>query len=450
MRGAASLDSPLDVVRRRTMRVLANAIELPIRGLARVGFAPAAKLTDADRRSTAHLLLRGVLGTLWHRRRRSPSWATVSETWLRQVGDGPDSTLYGRFDPSDRLRLLTDNGEAFAVRARLYERARTRIDLSTYYLHDDETGRATARALVSAARRGVRVRVCADGYIMEKKEYEGRGSMRLVHELRAGGVDVRLWRDPERPYDTNHRKVLVVDSEALIIGGRNIADHYEAGDWRDIELLVEGPTAQSAADLFERTYAGATELRSLPGTVLQATTPAGIDSHAGFVFLLQCLRTAKRSVDIENAYYFSHPAVTQCIREACARGVRVRIFTNSAESNDLDYANFRLYTGFRDVLSSGAELWVRTGAGRTLHCKYFVTDGVWVSLGSSNLDYYSPRSCTEANVHVHDESLGASLGAWFEEGLRDAERIVDPIVIDRVLQRQGAARVVDTLLRDVQ
>jgi phosphatidylserine/phosphatidylglycerophosphate/cardiolipin synthase-like enzyme len=99
--------------------------------------------------------------------------------------------------------------------------------------------------------------------------------------------------------------------------------------------------------------------------------------------------------------------------------VRVRLLTNSVETNDLDYANHRLYTGFRALLDAGAELSVRRGEGRTLHCKYFVADGEWVSLGSSNLDYYSPRFCTEVNVQAHDPDLGARLTGWFEAG-RDA------------------------------
>ncbi|HVH41315.1 MAG TPA: phosphatidylserine/phosphatidylglycerophosphate/cardiolipin synthase family protein [Labilithrix sp.] len=435
--------------------VLARIIGVPLHGLRLAGVEPAAKLSPNELRGTAHLLGRGIMGTLWQARRRAPRWDEISRAWSQgaRTSNEIDVGLYGRFAPEDRLTLLTNNREAFATRARLCASARTSVDLATYYLHDDETGRSTVRALVDAARRGVRVRLCADAYIMQKKAYEGLGVLCLVDELHAGGVEVRLWRDASRPYDTNHRKMLSVDGRAMLIGGRNIADHYEGSAWRDVDLLVEGPTAAEAIGLFERTFAGATEpsrIGSLAGGVLHATMPADVTTHANFVYLLQCLRAARRSVDIENAYYFSHEAVAEQIAATCRRGVRVRVFTNSAESNDLDYANYRLYSGFRAVLRSGAELWLRRGKGRTLHCKYFVADGAWVSLGSSNLDYYSPRYCTEANVHAFSEELGAQLTTWFEEGLADAERLTDEAAIEQVLRAQTVSRAVDALLRDVQ
>jgi cardiolipin synthase len=423
---------------------LARIIEVPLRGLALARFEPARKLGRAERRATAHLLGRGILGTLWHARRRSPSWDAVSRDWA----EADDGDLYGRFAEGDRFTLVTDNRDAFAVRHRLCAAAKRSIDLSTYYLHDDDAGRAMLGSLAEAVRRGVRVRVSADAYIMQKKAYEGLGTMRLVDELRSRGVEVNLWHDPRRPYDTNHRKLLCVDEQSMLIGGRNIADHYRGDDWRDVELLIEGPSAREGTVVFAQTFAG--NAREHAGPIVFATTPAGLGSHANFRYLLLCLRAARRTVDIENAYYFSHPAIASAMTEACQRGVRVRVFTNSAESNDLDYANYRLYSGFHDVLRSGAELWVRRGKGKTLHCKYFVADGTRVSLGSSNLDYYSPRYCTEANVHVQDDELGRKLTAWFEAGLTTADRITDREAVDDVLETQPISRAVDALLRDVQ
>jgi phosphatidylserine/phosphatidylglycerophosphate/cardiolipin synthase-like enzyme len=434
---------------------LARVFSATIRGAARAGFAPARKLTAAEVRGSAHLLSAGSLGVVWQTLRRAPPWDAVSRAWERALDTpavGP--RLYGHFDPNDRVELVTDNRAAFDARARLYANARRSIDLATYYLQADDTGRATARALADAVARGVRVRLVADAYILRKKDYEAPGVLAMIDGLRAAGVEVRAWHDPRRPYDTNHRKMLVVDEEALLIGGRNIADHYAGERWRDIELLVTGPTARRATALFERTFRGDAEPLAPssgddPG-VLFATTPESLLTHANFVYLLQRIRAARRTVDIENAYLFAHGALVRQIDAARRRGVRVRLLTNSVETNDLDYANHRLYTGFRALLDAGAELSVRRGEGRTLHCKYFVADGEWVSLGSSNLDYYSPRFCTEVNVQAHDPDLGARLTGWFEAGLADATRLTDRAEIDAVLRVSGVSRAVDRLLRDTQ
>ncbi len=436
----------------RLVDAVADAIHAPLSLLRRWGVSPAAAMSPEDLRGNAQLLSLGALGALWQSARRAPSWNEVSLAWERAAaqGNADDPSLCGAFAPADTVRVVGDNAQSFALRAQLHASARRTLDLSTYYLQGDDTGRAVAQQLLAAARRGVRVRVVADAAIVRKKQREGNGSEDLLAELRAGGVEVRGWHDPARPFDANHRKLLIVDGEHLLLGGRNIADHYAGDAWRDVEVLVQGPGAATAEDLFTRTFEGRPEPAATPGALVRATTPRDLATHATFVFLLRCLRSARRSVDIENAYLFAHPALVRAITAATARGVRVRLLTNSVESNDLDFANYRLYAGFLPLLDAGATLHLRRGRGRTLHCKYFVADGRWVSLGSTNLDYYSPRYCTEANLQVQSEALGEALTGWFEEGLRDASAARDRDALAQVRDAQGLGRVIDRLLRDTQ
>jgi cardiolipin synthase len=297
------------------------------------------------------------------------------------------------------------------------------------------------------------VRLVADAHAMHTKDREDPRVMAQIVRLRAAGVAIRLSRDPARPYDADHRKMLLVDGEALIIGGRNLADHYAGPAWRDVDLLIRGPSAGAAAAVFERTFHREPEpprRPGQPGELIQATLPESLEEHANVVYLLQCVGAARRTIDIENAYYFSHPAVLRALAAARGRGVRVRVLTNSAASNDIRFANYRLYLGFPGMIEAGVEVHLRRGEGKTLHSKYFVVDGAWVSLGSSNFDYYSPRHCAEANVQVESEELGAALTRFFESGLAEADRLEDPREIDAVLRASGWSRAVDVLLRDVQ
>src|SRR5262249_42298179 len=154
-----------------------------------------------------------------------------------------------------------------------------------------------------------------------------------------------------------------------------------------------------AQAVMERTFAEtagyATSARPMEPGIFQTATPAGIAENAGFLYLLQSIRACRETLDIENAYYINHPILNRELAHARKRGARIRILTNSVESNDLDFTNYRIYAGFPELLDAGIELHVRTGKARTLHCKYFVADGEWVGFGSSNLDYYSPRFCGE-------------------------------------------------------
>ena len=60
------------------------------------------------------------------------------------------------------LRLLTDNIEAFALRAAAARNAERSLDLQYYYWRDDLTGGLLAEEVIKAADRGVRVRLLLD------------------------------------------------------------------------------------------------------------------------------------------------------------------------------------------------------------------------------------------------------------------------------------------------
>ena len=76
-------------------------------------------------------------------------------------------------------------------------------------------------------------------------------------------------------------------------------------------------------------------------------------------------------------------------------------------------------------------------------------DGSWVSFGSHNLDYFSPRLCCETNLVVHDERLGTMLLGFFETGWVEAKPGTTQEV-QQFLLRAGAQRWFDRLFRDFQ
>jgi len=430
--------------------LLTRILQFTISGLRMIRVPPASSMSARDIRSNADGLSYAIRATRWQKRLALPDWSSIYVKWDSKLPDPPqiDSTLYGEFDGQDRFELLTNNAESFAVRYRLFDSVRRSIDLATYYIQADQTGRETARRLMECARRGVRVRVLVDGIATARKAFENPQVSVIADDLRAAGVDFRVYHDSERPFDASHRKFLIVDGETLITGGRNYADHYSGTEWRDIDLLLTGPSVRQAQAMAELTLAQQPD-ESAAG-VFQTTTPGAITSNASFLYLLECVRAAKQSLDIENAYYINHPILHRELCKARSRGVRIRILTNSAESNDLDFTNYRIYSGFAELLQAGIEVYLRNGKARTLHCKYFLADREWVGFGSSNLDFYSPRFCREAGIHVRSAGFAKLLAAWFEEGLRDASKIADRSTIEEVLQRQTIGRIFDSRFHDIQ
>jgi cardiolipin synthase len=388
----------------------------------------------------------------WTLSRGEPAWPQLQAQWGAAETDSTIcETLAGRLAATDVTRLIGSGEEGFALRDTLYRQAARSVDIATYYLQPDDTGRATIRELAACASRGVAVRLLVDRFMTAKKSAELRGMEALFAEARAAGIQLKIWHDADRPYDSNHRKMIVIDGHTAIVGGRNFADHYRGDEWRDADLVIDGPSVAPLTILFDALWAGPQSGGHLPSAISPWIdyVPAGIASDPIMLGVLSAIGAARRRIDLELAYFVAHDSLCDALARATGRGVRVRLLTNSAESNDLPYATWTAYEGARRVLEAGGSVHVRRGAGRTLHSKYVVVDDDWINLGSHNLDYYSPRYCCETNLMVRDAGLAALLTDFFETGLLDAT----PLSLAEVrpfLERHVLRRAFDRGFRDFQ
>lgn len=164
------------------------------------------------------------------------------------------------------LMLLHNNLDAFAIRAiTAYEAGRS-LDLQYYIWHDDLTGRLLASEILTAADRGVRVRLLLDDINVRDDSLILRGfnahpniSVRLFNPVSSRrsrfmrGLEMAL-----RVYSINrrmHNKAWIVDGRIAIVGGRNIGDEYfDAAPKRnffDADLLVGGKAVSDAEHIFD-------------------------------------------------------------------------------------------------------------------------------------------------------------------------------------------------------
>lgn len=365
---------------------------------------------------------------------------------------------FAHLGEEDHVRVLTDNRESFLAKCAAVDGATRSVDCALFYLEDDRTGARFADALERAAARGVRVRLCADAYATVEKQYGSfgygptptRGSLVLLERLRARGCDVQLLGTD---HWCMHRKFLFIDESELVLGGRNVADHYAEPGWRDLELVFRGPFARSFKGVIDGTFTRATESPPPSPGIL-----AGVPGRSGdaFVHAVRLLvEQAETSVDIEHAYLLSHPWLVELLRSAVSRGVRVRALTNAARSNDLPFMNYRLAVSLRELRDAGVSVF-RCANSDTLHTKLIVADGRRIVFGSTNLDYYSPVYCAELDVAVESRSLAAELVRIIEAGLRPevAEPVLPTTRADSELNHEcdswSVSRVFDLVLHDIQ
>ena len=165
--------------------------------------------------------------------------------------------------------LIIDRGpDAMLARINLIRSATTRIDLQTYIFDEDDAGQLVLDELITAARRGVKVRVLLDQLSALRRvdtlaalagvhaNLEVRIYNPVLHRARINYPQYALaaaccWRKLNQRM---HSKMLLIDGAVGITGGRNYADDYYDWDsdfnFRDRDLLVAGPAAATMDEAF--------------------------------------------------------------------------------------------------------------------------------------------------------------------------------------------------------
>jgi cardiolipin synthase len=345
----------------------------------------------------------------------------------------------------NRVRLLVNGEQYFPQLLAAIESARRSIHLETYIFADDNIGERVAFALAAAASRGVQVRLIIDGY------GGGEHARRLARELGAVGVEVRIYR-PERWWRLErrllrrlHRKIAVIDDAIAFVGGINIIDDHNhpvgdrgrLGPRFDFAVSCEGPIVAAIALAAKRLWwtlsfvDPAGRAGPLPQLAAQPRLPYFADGVRASLLLrdnlrhrrtierayLDAIAGARHQILIACAYFLPGRRFRAALREAAARGVRVRLLLQGRVEYALQHhAQRALYD---QLFAAGIEIYEYVPS--YLHAKVAVIDGEWSTVGSSNIDPYSLLLAREANVVVYDERFGAELQSVLERAIeRDA------------------------------
>ncbi|HSO71492.1 MAG TPA: phospholipase D family protein, partial [Thermodesulfobacteriota bacterium] len=293
-----------------------------------------------------------------------------------------------------------------------------------------------------------------------------------------------------------HNKAMVVDNQTAIVGGRNIGNEYFEADpdlaFGDLDALAVGPVVREISAVFDRYWNS--EL-AYPVAVLKGEPPTDQEIaraqkelkdfvasqvHSEYVQALRhsdlaqqlenkslkfewgearvvfdqpekllhdvqdtqyhlapmlkpYLEDLKKELIIFSPYFVPGEAGTALLNQLAARGVRVRILTNSLASNDValvhaGYSNYRkallrggveLYELNKDLAREESEAKRRwAGSSRaSLHAKSFVFDRRQVFIGSFNLDPRSREHNTEIGVVMTVPEIGREMGEWFDRNI---------------------------------
>ena len=315
--------------------------------------------------------------------------------------------------------------------------ARDHINMETYIIEDDEVGRKFADALIERQSHGVQV-----AFIYDSVGSSGTPPA-FFKRLTDGGVKV-LQYNPINPLagkkgwevtQRDHRKLMIIDGETAFMGGVNISSVYSSGSssprsapqsanapWRDTDVRVQGPVVADFQKLFLATWEKQKGDAMVPrnyfplaanrgNEVVHAIGSSPDDAYSMiYATLISAIDSAETSVHLTNAYFVPDPQLLAALKDAARRGVDVSLILPSHTDSWMVYNAGRSH--YANLLASGVKIHERRGA--LLHAKTAVIDGVWSTIGSTNLDWRSFLYNDEVNAVVLGPDFGTQMQTMFD------------------------------------
>jgi len=338
----------------------------------------------------------------------------------------------------NKVTLLQDGPATYTAMLAAIAGAQDHINMETYIIEDDAMGQVFAQALMTKQRQGVQVNLIYDsvGSLGTPKPF--------FDELTQAGVAV-LEFNPVNPLasrggawlinNRDHRKLLIIDGRTVFLGGINISSVYTSGSilrhkpkpsqgdgaWRDTDLQIDGPVVADFQKLFLQTWDKQYGKALMAKNYMPVITAAGKDIVRAiggtpddpyslvYLTLISAISNAEKQVFLTNAYFVPDPQLIQALVDAAARGVDVRLILPSYSDSSLVFHAGRAQ--YAPLLAGGVQIYERQGA--LLHAKTAMIDGVWSTVGSSNLDWRSFMDNDEVNAVILGRAFAQQMAAAF-------------------------------------
>ena len=354
-----------------------------------------------------------------------------------------------------KVELLIDGPTTYDAMFAAIENAKDNINMETYIFEDDEVGQHFADLLIAKQRNGVQVNLIYDsvGTFYTPKEFFTPLKESGVNVLEFNPVNPLVARKGWQFNRRDHRKLLIVDGQIAFAGGINISSVYSSGSfgsgtrkksksttntteekqpWRDTHLRMSGPVVSEFQKLFMATWKEQKgeplaaknyypEQANQGNEVVSAigSTPEEPYSQI-YVTLLSAINSAETQISLTNAYFVPDPQLLAALKEAVQRGVDVRLLLPEKTDSIMVFNASRSF--YDELLSANVKIYERQDA--LLHAKTVLIDGVWSTIGSTNLDWRSFTNNQEINAIVLGQDFGAQMQAMYEKDLQSSKQIM--------------------------
>ncbi len=354
----------------------------------------------------------------------------------------------------NKVALLVDGPVTYAAMLKAIEAAKNNIDFETFIFEEDEVGQRFAEAFLKKQAEGVQVNIVYDSV------GSSNTSLMFFQQLRDNGINVLAF-NPINPLralvgkwhlaQRDHRKILVVDGSIAFTGGVNISHVYSGGPsgislghekeemnkreteepWRDTHVRIEGPAVAEFQELFLETWKDKKgpqlqeknyfpKLKNAGNDLVQVvgSTP-GEMNRITFIMYVAAFLNAQQSIHLTTPYFVPDKQTISALIDAAKRGLDVKIILPEASDSKLAiYAGHYYYS---NLLKAGVKLYERQHA--MIHAKTCVVDGVWSTIGSTNMDLWSFLRNNEVNAIIIGNDFASEMEALFVSDLRQSKEV---------------------------
>jgi putative cardiolipin synthase len=358
--------------------------------------------------------------------------------------------LYG----NDSAALLDGRLESFDARIQLLQHATEYVDIAYYTVHPGDASDIFFGEVLSAADRGVRVRLLLDG-VFHNLRFSLRSAFHaLTHHP---NIELRYWEpvNPFKPWTWQHRlhdKMLLVDGKYGIIGGRNIGDKYyfDAVQYKpvfDMDVMIRGDADSSTSVLhatcfyFEELWRSPYAESQKPSRITERKVVEATNTYVEAARMYETSSVLPSFVPVEMIHLVhnpldrgpKNPAVLYAVRDysnsareriviqspyviinramrkhAEFTGEAERLFLTNSQAVSPNYFAISGYLNNRKRLLRSSDILEYQGPG-SLHGKTILIDGNILGIGTFNMDPRSSFLSTEAMVFMESESLATQL-----------------------------------------
>lgn len=337
-------------------------------------------------------------------------------------------TASNDYIPANRLALLHSGSDYFDLLERYIAQAQQEIHLQFYIFNDDQAGKRIATAIISAAKKGVKIYLLMDGY-------EARSLSKDF--IRSISVPNLQWQFFEPLFRSKHfyigrrlhHKIAVFDQRIALVGGINIADRYLGNEnkpaWLDLAISIEGGAVAAIYEVCRSYWNDAVETAfrlGEPATLTRQATSGDCSVRVRrndwvkgqnqiWKSYFDLFNQADERILVMCSYFLPGWIFLNLIKKAIARGVRVQVIL--AGISDVPLAKHAERYLYRWMLRNGVELYEYKGS--VLHAKVGIRDDRWLSIGSYNVNNISALASIELNVDVRNKAFVSEVVAVLEE-----------------------------------